>query len=39
MTTLPPKWAFTVAAAAGAVGWITIGQVAHRREAWDSGLG
>ncbi|MGH7581441.1 MAG: hypothetical protein ACREM9_14785, partial [Gemmatimonadales bacterium] len=30
--------AYTVAAAAGAVGWVTISQLTHRREAWDSEL-
>lgn len=38
MTTLHPKWAYTIAATVGAVGWVTISQVTHRREAWDSGL-
>lgn len=38
MTTLSPKWAYAVAAVAGAAGWITIAQVAGRREAWDSEL-
>src|SRR5215831_14891466 len=38
MTTIHPKWAYTVAATIGAIGWVAIGQVAHRREAWDSEL-
>jgi len=38
MTTLPAKWAYAVAAAVGAIGWVAVGQVAHRREAWDSEL-
>jgi hypothetical protein len=38
MTILPPRWAYTLAAAAGAAGWITISQMTHRREAWDSEL-
>ncbi len=38
MTTLPPKLAYTIAAAAGAVGWVAISQVTGRREAWDSEL-
>ena len=38
MTTLPPKVAYTVAAVAGAVGWVAISQVSARREAWDSEL-
>lgn len=38
MTTLRPRWAYTIAAAVGAVGWVTISQVACRREAWDSEL-
>jgi hypothetical protein len=25
-----------VAAGAGAAGWVVVGHVAHRREAWDS---
>ena len=38
MSTLSAKWAYAVAAVAGAAGWITIAQVAGRREAWDSEL-
>jgi hypothetical protein len=38
MTTLHPKWAYAIATATGAVGWVVISQVTHRREAWDSGL-
>ena len=38
MTTLHPKWAYAIGAVAGAVGWVTIGQLTHRREAWDSEL-
>ena len=38
MTTIHPKWAYTVAAAVGAVGWVATSQVTHRREAWDSEL-
>lgn len=38
MTTLQPKWAYAIGTVAGAGGWITISQLAHRREAWDSEL-
>lgn len=38
MTILHPKWAYAIAGTVGAVGWVAISQVAHRREAWDSGL-
>ncbi|MGH7512439.1 MAG: hypothetical protein ACREOQ_05875 [Gemmatimonadales bacterium] len=38
MSTLQPKWAYSVAAATGAVGWIAISYLTHRREAWDSDL-
>jgi hypothetical protein len=38
MTTLQPKWAYAIGAVAGAVGWVTISQLTHRREAWDSEL-
>jgi hypothetical protein len=38
MTTLHPKWAYAIGAVAGAVGWVTISQSTHRREAWDSEL-
>ena len=38
MTTLRPRWAYLVAASVGAVGWVTISQLTHRREAWDSEL-
>ena len=38
MTTLQPKLAYTVAAAAGAIGWVAISQMTGRREAWDSEL-
>jgi hypothetical protein len=38
MTTLPGKLAYVIAAALGAVGWVAISQVTHRREAWDSDL-
>jgi peptidoglycan/LPS O-acetylase OafA/YrhL len=38
MTTLPPKWAGAIAAAAGVIGWLAISQLAHRSEAWDSDL-
>ena len=38
MTTLHPRWAYTLAAIAGAAGWVTISLLTHRREAWDSGL-
>jgi hypothetical protein len=38
MTTLHPKWAYAIGGAAGAVGWVTISQLTHRREAWDSEL-
>ena len=32
MTTLRPRWAYLVAASVGAVGWVTISQLTHRRE-------
>jgi hypothetical protein len=38
MTTLPARLAYVIAAAAGAVGWLGISQLTHRREAWDSAL-
>ena len=38
MTTFAPKWAGTIAAATGVVGWLGISQLAHQREAWDSDL-
>jgi peptidoglycan/LPS O-acetylase OafA/YrhL len=38
MATLSSKRAYLIAAVAGAAGWIAIGQVTHRREAWDSEL-
>jgi hypothetical protein len=38
MTTLPARLAYVIAAAAGAVGWLGISQLTHRREAWDSDL-
>ena len=38
MTTLRPRWAYTIAALVGAIGWVTISRVADRREAWDSEL-
>jgi hypothetical protein len=38
MTTLQPKWAYAISSAAGAIGWVAISQVTHRREAWDSEL-
>ena len=38
MTSLHPKWAYAIGALAGAVGWVAISQVTHRREAWDSEL-
>lgn len=38
MTTVSPKLAYAISAAAGAVGWIGISQLTHRREAWDSDL-
>jgi hypothetical protein len=38
MSTLSAKWAYAIAAVAGAAGWIAIAQVAGRREAWDSEL-
>jgi hypothetical protein len=38
MTTLGSESANTIAALAGAVGWVTISQLTHRREAWDSEL-
>ncbi len=38
MTTLHSRVAYTVAAVAGAIGWVVISQVSGRREAWDSEL-
>jgi hypothetical protein len=38
MTSIHPRWAYTLAAAVGAIGWLAIGQATHRREAWDSEL-
>ena len=38
MTTLRPRWAYTIAALVGAAGWVAISQATHRREAWDSEL-
>lgn len=38
MTTLRPAFAYTIAAVVGAVGWLGISQLTHRREAWDSDL-
>lgn len=38
VTTLRPGWALGIAATFGAVGWVAISQVTHRREAWDSEL-
>jgi hypothetical protein len=38
MTTLHSRVAYTVAAVAGAIGWVAISQVSGRREAWDSEL-
>jgi hypothetical protein len=37
-TTLYPKAAYTLAAGAGAIGWIAIAALTDRREAWDSDL-
>jgi hypothetical protein len=36
MKTVPAWVAGAVAAGAGAAGWVVVGHVAHRREAWDS---
>ncbi len=38
MRTVPAWMAGVVAAGAGAVGWVVVGHVAHRREAWDSAI-
>lgn len=38
MTTLRARTAYTIAALAGAIGWLAITQLTQRREAWDSGL-
>ncbi|GEM_PF-264742 len=38
MTTVRNSVAYAVAAGLGAVGWIAISQLTHRREAWDSEL-
>lgn len=36
--TVRERWAFAVAAAAGAAGWIVINQLTGKREAWDTEL-
>ena len=38
MTTIPFRAAAGVASVAGAAGWLGIGHLAHRQEAWDSDL-
>jgi hypothetical protein len=38
MTTLRAPFAYGIAAMVGAVGWLGISQLTHRREAWDSDL-
>jgi len=38
MTTLRAPIAYTIAALAGAAGWLAISHLTHRREAWDSDL-
>jgi hypothetical protein len=38
MTTLRAPLAYGIAAVVGAVGWLGISQLTHRREAWDSDL-
>jgi hypothetical protein len=38
LTTLHPKAAYTIAAVAGAAGWVAISLLTDRREAWDSDL-
>ena len=36
MMTLPARLAYAIAAIVGAVGWLGISYLTHRREAWDS---
>jgi hypothetical protein len=38
MTTVRAPFAYAIAAVVGAVGWVAISQLTHRREAWDSEL-
>jgi hypothetical protein len=38
MTTMHPRWAYAIATAAGAIGWVAISEASGRREAWDSEL-
>ena len=38
MMTLRAPVAYTIAAVVGAVGWLGISELTHRREAWDSEL-
>jgi hypothetical protein len=38
MSTLKPKWAAALAAAAGVIGWLGISHLSRRPEAWDSDL-
>jgi hypothetical protein len=38
MTTVRAPFAYAIAAVVGAVGWLGISQLTHRREAWDSAL-
>jgi hypothetical protein len=38
MMTLPARLAYATAAIVGAVGWLGISYLTHRREAWDSAL-
>ncbi len=38
MRTVPAWLAGGIAAGAGAAGWVVVGRVAHRREAWDSAI-
>jgi hypothetical protein len=38
VTTVSFRAAAAVASVAGAAGWLGIGQIAHRQEAWDSDL-
>jgi hypothetical protein len=37
-SSISSRAAYAIAAGVGAGGWLTISQLTHRREAWDSGL-
>ncbi|MGH7703228.1 MAG: hypothetical protein ACREMO_09045 [Gemmatimonadales bacterium] len=38
MSTLPARWAYAIAALAGAASWLGVAHLTGRREAWDSEL-